>query len=142
LIRKGNISHKIVELWKTDQILLVTSKNILKEIEEVLRRSWLVEKYGYSLEEVDNLVELISQKAIFVEPSLSLKLCRDENDDKFVDCAALGRVQYLVSEDNDLLDDEKLKKQLFENGVEILSALDFYQAIKQQIDSEKSPSIW
>jgi len=130
LIRKGNISDKIVEHWKVDDFLLVASQEILEEIEDVLKRPWLVEKYGYDVEQVDELVELVAQKAIFVEPAFSLKLCRDVNDDKFVDCSILGRVQNLVSEDNDLLDDKNLRKQLFEYGVEVLDAFEFYQQMQ------------
>jgi putative PIN family toxin of toxin-antitoxin system len=129
LIRQGNVSYKIVELWKADQILLIASKEILQEIDEVLKRPWLIEKYGYSEEDVNNLVSLVSRKAILVEPTFSLKLCRDRKDEKYVDCAVLGRVQFLVSEDTDLLQDEKLKKQLFEYGIEVVNALDFYQSI-------------
>ncbi|MDZ7288592.1 MAG: putative toxin-antitoxin system toxin component, PIN family [candidate division KSB1 bacterium] len=130
LIREGNISDKIIGHWKDDDFLLMTSKDILKEAEKVLKRPWLVEKYGYELEQVDRLVELISQKAIFVEPAFSLELCRDPNDDKFVDCSILGRVQFLVSEDNDILDDENLKKHLLEYGIEIQNALGFYQKLR------------
>jgi len=134
LIRQGNVSYKIVKLWKADQILLLASREIVQEIEEVLKRPWLIEKYGYSEEDVDKLVSLVSQKAIFVEPTFSLKLCRDRKDEKYVDCAVLGRVQFLVSEDTDLLKDEKLKKQLFEYGIEVVNALDFYQRISIAVE--------
>ncbi|MGH7454562.1 MAG: putative toxin-antitoxin system toxin component, PIN family [bacterium] len=131
LIRKGNISDKIVGHWKADDFLFVASDEILKEIEDVLKRTWLVEKYRYDVGQVDKLMQLISQKAIFVEPAFSLKLCRDPNDDKFIDCSILGRVQNLVSEDHDILRDENLKKQLFEHGVEVLNAIEFYQKLQK-----------
>ncbi len=92
------------------------------------------------VEQVDKLVELVSQKAIFVELVFSLELCRDPNDDKFVDCSILGRVQDLVSEDNDILADEKLKKQLFEYGVEVQNALGFYQKLQSILAPPIPPS--
>ena len=140
LIRKGNISDKIVDHWKKDNFLLVASKKILQEVEEVLKRPWLVEKYGYDVEQVDGLVKLVYQKAIFVEPLFSLKLCRDKKDDKFVDCSILGRVQYLVSGDNDILSDENLKRQLFEYGVEVMNALDFYQKLEKLVEFQQTTS--
>lgn len=139
LIRVGTICHKITEHWKIDHFLLVTSESIQQEVENVLKRPWLIEKYGYSHEEVDQLIDLISRKAVFVEPPYSLKLCRDANDDKFVDCAVLGRARFLTSEDNDLLADENLKKQLLEYGVEVLNALSFHMRIESLIASEESP---
>jgi putative PIN family toxin of toxin-antitoxin system len=77
LIRKGNICDKIIGHWKADNFLLVASKNILQEIEEVLKRPWLVEKYGSDVEQVDGLISLVHQEAIFVDPPFSFKLCRE-----------------------------------------------------------------
>ena len=48
----------------------------------------------------------------------------------FVDCAVSGRVQFLVSYDNDLIDDSELKQALFEFGVEIVDAPNFLQKIQ------------
>lgn len=138
LIRRGNVSHKIIELWKTEHFIVVASESIQYEVEDVLKRPWLMEKYGYSHHEVDQLIDLISQKAIFVEPVFSIKLCRDVNDDKFVDCAILGRVKFLASQDNDLLADENLKKHLLEYGVEVLDALSFYEKITKLVEEEES----
>lgn len=133
LIRKGNISHKIFQIWQQDKFLLITSEDILNEISEVLQRPFLIEKFGYEKNRVDQLIDLIRQKAIFVRPAFSLKLCRDEHDDKFIDCAILGRAKYLVSEDKDILDDITLKKQLYDNGIETCSALEFYQVLKKLV---------
>ena len=130
LIRKGNVSDKILNHWKADVFLLVMSGKIIDEIDDVLKRPWLMEKYGYDLEEVDTLIKLLYQKAIIVEPAFSLLKSRDPNDNKFVDCAILGRVNYLVSEDHDLVGDQLLKKQLFEYGVEVVNASEFYQKLE------------
>jgi predicted nucleic acid-binding protein len=93
----------------------------------------LIEKFGYEKNRVDQLIDLIRQKAIFVRPAFSLKLCQDEHDDKFIDCAILGRAKYLVSEDKDILDDIALKKQLYDNGIKTCSALEFCQVLKKMV---------
>jgi len=129
LIREGNICHKVTELWKADHFILVISSEILNELTDVLRYPFLIKKYKYELSKVDSLIRLISQKAIFVEPVLSLKLCRDKKDDKFIDCSVLGRVKYLVTEDKDITDDKKLKKELFEYGIDTKSAMEFYHML-------------
>jgi len=135
LIRRGNISSKVIGFWKNDKFILITSREIIKEIADVLRCPFLVEKYGYDIAKVDTMIDLINQKAIFVDPKFSLTLCRDPNDDKFIDCAILGKVKYLVSEDKDIIDDEKLKKQLFEYTISIKNAFEFYQEIIKEIRS-------
>jgi predicted nucleic acid-binding protein len=60
LIRKGNICFKIIEFWKEDRFILVTSREILKEIADVLKRPFLVKKYGYDRDEVDSMINLIA----------------------------------------------------------------------------------
>ncbi len=136
LIRKGNTCFKIIELWKEEQFILITSRQIINEIADVLKRSFLVKKYGYDLDEVESMINLITQKAIFVEPAFSLKLCRDKDDDKFIDCSVLGRVNVLVSEDKDIIADQKLKKQLFEYGIDVKNALEFFHLIKNEFKAK------
>ena len=67
---------------------------------------------------------------IFVR--LSFELCQDPKDDIFVDCAVSGRVQFLVSYDNDLIDDSELKQALFEFGVEIVNPPNFLKEIQKE----------
>lgn len=50
-----------------------------------------------------------------------LKVCRDPDDDKFINCAIDAKAIYIVSGDNDLL---TLKNFA---GVEIVTAREFYQ---------------
>ena len=76
------------------------------------------------------------QRAIIVEVPFSLGLCRDPNDNLVVDCAVLSRVQFLVSYDNDLLDDPTLRQALFEFGVEIVDP----QALMERIREEETKS--
>lgn len=66
-----------------------------------------------------------------MEPTFSMELCRDKKDDKFIDCAILGRVNYIVSEDHDFIDDETLKSQLLNFNIQIKNAENFYHMIKQ-----------
>lgn len=129
LIRKRNISDRILELWRTGRFVLVLSQAILDEIRDVLLRPSLLRKYRYLPEISIQLVDLLRQRAIIVEVPFSLELCRDPNDNAFVDCAVLRRVHFLVSYDNDLLDDPKLKQALFEFGITILSPPTFIEKI-------------
>ena len=38
-----------------------------------------------------------------MEPRETVSVCRDPDDDKFLECAIAGEVDYIVSEDEDLL---------------------------------------
>ena len=129
LIRKGNLANRLLSLWQSGRFVLVLSHPIIAEVEEVLSRRKMLQQYRYTIDEVTNLINLLNQASI-VEITSTFELCRDTSDDMFIDCAVSGRVQFLVSTDNDLIDDAVLKKVLFEFGVEIVDPPNFLNKIE------------
>ena len=119
----------MLSLWQAGRFVLVLSHAIIDEIQEVLSRRKMMRQYRYTLDEVANLINLLHQ-ASTVEITSTFELCRDTTDDKLVDCAILGRANFLVSYDNDLVNDAELKRALFEFGVEIVEPLVFLQKIE------------
>jgi putative PIN family toxin of toxin-antitoxin system len=55
----------------------------------------------------------------FVEPRAKIEICRDPDDDKFLECAIDARAVHVVSGDKDLLAIGKYE------GVEIVTAAEF-----------------
>ncbi len=138
LIQKENLANHLISLWLEGRFILVLSQAIVTEIRGVLLRPALMRELQYTRTEAMRLINLLPQASI-VEVTTSGELCRDPKDDKFVDCAISGRVQFLVSTDNDLVDDAELKRALFEFGVEIVEPLDFLEKIREaEIDSSDS----
>ena len=131
MIWKDNLANRLLSLWQSGRFVLVLSKPIIDEVEKVLSRTNLRRKHGYTLNDVADLIKLISQAAI-VQVTSTYELCRDTSDDIFIDCAISGRVQFLVSTDNDLIDVPELKKAMFEFGIEILEPPNFLNKITQQ----------
>ena len=131
VIRKDNLSNHLLSLWREGRFVLVLSRAIIDEIEKVLSRAALRLKYRYTLTEVKDLIDLLQQASI-IEVNTSFELChRDPTDNIFVDCAILGRVQFLVSTDNDLIDNSELKQTLFEFGVTIIDPPNFLEKIQE-----------
>ena len=56
----------------------------------------------------------------YFESISDLKICRDPDDDKFINCAIDAKAIYIVSGDNDLLTIKNFA------GVEIVTAREFY----------------
>ena len=139
VIRKDNLSNHLFSLWREGRFVLALSPAIIDEIEKVLSRRTLRLKYRYTLTEVKDLIDLLQQASI-IEVNASFELChRDPTDNMFVDCAILGRVQFLVSTDNDLIDDSELKRALFEFGVTIIDPPNFLEKIQEaEIDGSDS----
>ena len=120
LIRCKNDANHLLSLWRDLRFVLVLSQAILDEAREVLSRLHLIQKYSYTLHSVTHLINLLGQRAAIVEVPFSYELCRDVKDNPVVDCAVWGRAQFLVSYDNDFLNDSTLRQALFEFGVEIV----------------------
>ena len=134
LIRKGNPADRLLGLWLDGRFVLVLSQAIVDEVRDVLLRPCLVRKYRYAPEAAERLINLLIQRALLVEIPFSFGLCRDVNDDPFVDCAVLGRVQFLVSYDKDFLDDP-LKQALSERGIESVEPPAFLDRIRGEDDN-------
>ena len=131
LTRPGNLASHLVALGLDKRFILVLSQAIIDEVQTVMSRREVVRKYPYVPGETTYLINGLKENAIIItEVPFSFALCRDVKDDKFVDCAILERVQFLVSYDNDLLDDSNLRKSLFEFGIEIVDPPAFIMEIR------------
>ena len=131
LIQKDNLANHLISLWLDGRFILVLSQAIVDEVRGVLLRPALMRELQYTRTAAMRLINLLPQASI-VEVTSSAELCRDPTDDTFVDCAVSGRVQFLVSYDKDLVDDARLKRALFEFGVEIVEPPDFLNEIQKE----------
>lgn len=86
----------IVYMETIDRLTVKTGKDIKTEIEPIL---------------IENLE--------FIENRIFDTYSRDPDDDKFINCAMSGEIQYIVSGDKDLL----VLKEI--NGIEIITAAEF-----------------
>jgi putative PIN family toxin of toxin-antitoxin system len=94
ILKKGRL-RKILDLWLSDRFILVVSDEIVKEIFEVLSRP----KFAFSAGEINELGDLIFEKAIVCNPQNRVQICSDPSDNKFIECAVAGEADYLVSGD-------------------------------------------
>jgi len=70
----------------------VISKEIFKEYEEALLGIDKIDKVA-TIELLDSIREL----GIWVYPEKTIAVCRDESDNKFLECAVAGNAKYLVT---------------------------------------------
>ena len=80
---------------------LLASPETLAELAEVLFREKL-DRYVTQDEREEFLGALVARAEI-IQPSESVRACRDPKDDKFLDLALNGRATVIVSGDDDLL---------------------------------------
>ena len=66
-----------------------------------------------------------------VTPSDHFKVCRDPDDDKFIDCAVAGKCIYIISGDKDLLSLENFRE------IEILTVSQFFSRYVPRFHEER-----
>ena len=97
-------SYRIIELVEKGKVELVLSEAIIQEFSAVLEyeeiKKKIVNKRLLMLRAVEKLV-LMSK---IVVPAIKIAVVKeDPDDDKVLECAVAGNVDYLVSKDNHLL---------------------------------------
>ena len=105
LIVSGSTPDRLLQAWRKDSFILVTSEQLLEEISEVAKRNSL-NKYCLFPKRVDKLLEglSLSTELVMALPEQNLPIrCRDPKDNKILACALGGKADYLVTGDKDLL---------------------------------------
>ena len=106
IIVGGSLPDKLLRLWQIGFYTLVTSNELISEIETVLQRSNIKKRYNLStgmIAQVLRLLRLSSESASpLSEENLPIH-SRDNNDDRLLALAFSSGSDYLVTGDKDLL---------------------------------------
>jgi hypothetical protein len=96
----GGTLKAILDHWQNERFVLVVTDEIVREYLDVLQRP----KFGLRGDVIDNIATFIFQFAEFVVPIEHVQVVKsDPKDNKFLDAAFVGDVEYLVSGDKHLL---------------------------------------
>jgi putative PIN family toxin of toxin-antitoxin system len=102
LIRPAGVSGQIL-FDHAHRFRLVVSEPIVLEILDVLHRPELRARFPHIGDiRVGGIIERLGNAEV-VDPVSVPRISRDPKDDKFLATAAAAQVDYLVSDDNDLL---------------------------------------
>ena len=100
---KGGLSEQILRLAASRELTLITSEEILKELSKKL-----LSKFAWKDNEVSLYIRTLREISEVVSPSTKLDvISKDPDDNKILEAALEGKVDLIVSIDQDLL---KLKK--------------------------------
>lgn len=115
----GGNPGKVIQRWKTGNIVLCLSSAILDEYVEILRRTAFEDE-----PELPELLSLFSKRfnSLFTAQTPSLHVVKeDPDDDKFIECAVKLNADVIVTGDKALL---KIKKY---RGILILTLKEFLE---------------
>ena len=122
----GGNPRKIIDLWKSGQIILCLSRPIIDEYADVLRRMGLQNE-----RELEELLSLFAHgfNVLFTAKTPNLNVVeKDPDDDKFIECAVALNSKFIVSGDKGL---REIKDYM---GIKIKSPkqfLDDYSKLKR-----------
>ena len=119
----GNPKQLLNRVRKKEFVLL-TSQILLNELKEVLIRP--DKPFKLSEEEAEHVVNRIRSLAEIVRTHSFVKICRDEQDNRVLECAIDGGADWIISGDAHLLELQSFQ------GVRIGTVGDFLSCIGQQ----------
>ena len=112
---KGQPREVLDLAWK-GEIDVTISPFILKELMGTLKKD-----FGWSNEQIKNTIQRIKAKTISIRPKIKVSVVKEKDDDnRILECAIEGNVQYLISGDKKHL--LPLKEY---QGIKILSPAQF-----------------
>ncbi len=116
------LPSQLLTAWISNEYKLIVTQEIIEEYSRVLRE--VGSEKGSNL--ADEWLLFIAKYSTIVKNTFDLKICRDKHDNKFINCALSGKVDYLITGDKDLLE---LNKTL---GLKIVTAKQFMDIIKKK----------
>jgi len=119
--------HWIYQNLKSGKYTLCVTTEIMFEYAEIIERQMGAKA---SQEAIMSLKKF--ENVIYIDSQFRFQLLKDEDDNKFVDCAIVANAHYLVSHDNDF----KVLKTIPYPKVNLISIPEFSQVMKD-LDSSQ-----
>jgi len=119
----GGKPSELLQLAMNRKVETAVSREIVLEYEEIITR--MSRKYPNRPRRFP-LEHFVSSSAV-VSPTRKIDVCRDKDDNKFLECAAEAKCVYVVSGDNDLL-----SLGSFED-IEILTVAQFFERYENSL---------
>jgi putative PIN family toxin of toxin-antitoxin system len=92
-LKADGLEAMVVALAFNRKVRMYVSEPMLAEYERVLRYPRLKFQAG----EVNRLLALLRESTILVEPTRTVAACRDEADNRFLECAEAAGADFLVT---------------------------------------------
>ncbi|RJP53977.1 MAG: putative toxin-antitoxin system toxin component, PIN family [Anaerolineaceae bacterium] len=112
----------VLEKWDAGKFTVIVTTDLVSEYFEVLNRP----KFGLKQATIDKITNYIYQFSEFVVPEEKIQFIVDDpKDDKFLEAAIAGKVDFIVSGDNHLLELKKFR------SIPIISGREFLDWLKE-----------
>jgi putative PIN family toxin of toxin-antitoxin system len=100
---KQGLAKKLKDMIADEEFMLVTSKQILKELYQVLHYPRIIKRLTPTEDDINEFIGLIVEKALITEGLYSAEgITEDPADDMFIACALEAKSDYIVTRDSHL----------------------------------------
>ena len=103
LINERGRPARVLAAWKQGEFELITSPALIRELRVVLSRRRVRDFIPATDSEVLAFIEDLETGGTVVEPSETLTLSADPDDNRVLEAAVAGQADYIVTSDDDLL---------------------------------------
>ncbi len=124
---KQGLAKELKDMIADGRFMLVTSKQILKELYQVLHYPRIIKRFSPSEDDINEFIGLIVENALITEGLYSADgITEDPADDMFVACALEAKADYIVARDSHL---RNLKHF---HGIQIIDVTTFIEKVKEK----------
>ena len=116
-------SYKVLIFINERKIKCYLSKEIIKEYIKILNSEEIIDKIENKNLIVSNVIQKVLSISTIVDPKNPINIVDDPDDNKFIEAAIEGNVDYIISQDKHLL---KIKEY---KGIKILTPADFLKLV-------------
>lgn len=95
---------QIMQAWRQGKIELVLSRDILDELDNVLHRPCIKNKYHLSHTDIADFLRLLQQYTLIVQGAIDVDVAEDPDDNIVFACAVESGADYIISGDHHLVD--------------------------------------
>jgi uncharacterized protein len=118
--KKGSTTGQILKALRDQKFILITTPEILIEIEEVLHYEKILKLTKMTEQDINKFMEVVIDWSFVVPGDVVVQAVeKDPDDDKFLAAAIEARADYVVSGDKPLLDIGEYQ------GIRIIAPRDF-----------------
>lgn len=125
IIKKDSVPARLIQLWRENAFVVITSEQMVDEIREVLQYPHIKNKYKLQHEDINAVITAIEKDAVVLTDVFELEVIKDDPDDnKVLACALEVRADYIISGDKHLLTLKEYKNIPIVKAKEYLNILE------------------
>lgn len=128
----GN-SYRILDMVEKKEIELILSAEIIEEYNDVVNRDEITDKVSDKNLITSSIVDKAINEALIIQPKEKLYIVKKDSDDnKIVECAVEGNADYIITQDEHLLELKEFK------GIQITTPKDFLEIFENKNKKRKN----